>query len=83
MLGPLRAWRNGAPLELGPVKRQAVLAALLLRQGAVVSHEWLLDAVWGEEPPAGGHKVLPTHVNSLRRVLDPEGTPPAETRRSP
>ncbi|WP_405471461.1 AfsR/SARP family transcriptional regulator [Streptomyces canus] len=79
VLGPLRSWRGGAPLKLGPVKRQAVLAALLLRQGAVVSHERLLDAVWGEEPPAGGHKVLPTHVNSLRRVLDPEGTPPAES----
>lgn len=79
VLGPLLAWRGGMPLRLGPVKRQAVLAALLLRQGAVVSHERLLDAVWGEEPPAGGHKVLPTHVNSLRRVLDPEGTLPAES----
>lgn len=79
VLGPLRVWRGGTPLELGPVKRQAVLAALLLRRGAVVSHERLLDAVWGEEPPAGGHKVLPTHVNSLRRVLDPEGTPPVES----
>jgi DNA-binding SARP family transcriptional activator len=79
VLGPLRAWRGGTPLELGPVKRQAVLAALLLRQGAVVSHERLLDTVWGEEPPAGGRKVLPTHVNSLRRVLDPEGTPPVES----
>ncbi|MFF1681639.1 BTAD domain-containing putative transcriptional regulator [Streptomyces sp. NPDC058256] len=75
----MRVWRSGTPLELGPVKRQAVLAALLLRQGAVVSHERLLDAVWGEEPPAGGHKVLPTHVNSLRRVLDPGGTTPAES----
>ncbi|WP_371547767.1 tetratricopeptide repeat protein [Streptomyces sp. NBC_00554] len=75
----MRVSRSGTPLELGPVKRQAVLAALLLRQGAVVSHERLLDAVWGEEPPAGGHKVLPTHVNSLRRVLDPGGTPPAES----
>ncbi|PWI11679.1 regulator [Streptomyces sp. NWU339] len=64
-------------MELGPVKRQAVLAALLLCRGAVVSHERLLDAVWGPEPPAGGRKVLPTHVNSLRRMLDPEETPPA------
>ncbi|MEU0740764.1 BTAD domain-containing putative transcriptional regulator [Streptomyces sp. NPDC006134] len=79
VLGPLRAWRDGAPLELGPVKRQAVLAALLLNRGAVVSHERLLDAVWGPEPPAGGRKVLPTHVNALRRALDPDGTPPAES----
>jgi DNA-binding SARP family transcriptional activator len=55
------------------------LAALLLRQGAVVSHDQLLDAVWGSEPPSGGRKVLPTHVNSLRRMLDPAGTPPAES----
>ncbi|MFF4258783.1 BTAD domain-containing putative transcriptional regulator [Streptomyces sp. NPDC001663] len=79
VLGPLRAWRGPTPLDLGPLKRQAVLAALLLRQGAVVSHGQLLDSVWGTEPPAGGRKVLPTHVNSLRRALDPAGTPPAES----
>lgn len=67
------------PLELGPVKRQAVLSALLLSQGAMVSHERLLDAVWGLGLPAGGRKVLPTHVNSQRRTLDPDGTPPAES----
>ncbi len=79
VLGPLRAWRGGTPLEVGPIKRQAVLAALLLRQGAVVSHERLLDAVWGSEPPLGGRKVLPTHINSLRRALDRESTQPAES----
>ncbi|MFD3589340.1 BTAD domain-containing putative transcriptional regulator [Streptomyces sp. NPDC058683] len=61
-------------MDLGPVKRQAVLVAVLLRQGAVVSHEQLLDSVWGSEPPASGHKVLASHVNPLRRALDAEGT---------
>ncbi|MGW1505959.1 AfsR/SARP family transcriptional regulator [Streptomyces mirabilis] len=74
VLGPLRAWRGGTPLDLGPVKRQAVLSSLLLRQGAVVSHEQLLDSVWGSETPASGHKVLASHVNPLRRALDAEGT---------
>ncbi|MFI6935492.1 BTAD domain-containing putative transcriptional regulator [Streptomyces sp. NPDC050287] len=74
VLGPLRSWRGEVPLELGPLKRQAVLAALLLRQGAVVSHEQLLDGVWGSEPPASGNKVLASHVNPLRRTLDSEGT---------
>ncbi|MGV9816040.1 AfsR/SARP family transcriptional regulator [Streptomyces cellulosae] len=50
VLGPLRAWRDGEPLALGPVRRQTVLAALLLRDGAVVSHEQLLDGVWGADP---------------------------------
>nr|WP_079173975.1 BTAD domain-containing putative transcriptional regulator [Streptomyces mirabilis] len=79
VLGPLRAWRGGTPLDLGPVKRQAVLSSLLLRQGAVVSHEQLLDSVWGSETPASGHKVLASHVNPLRRALDAEGTLPAES----
>ncbi|MFF7603540.1 AfsR/SARP family transcriptional regulator [Streptomyces mirabilis] len=79
VLGPLRAWRGGTPLDLGPVKRQAVLSSLLLRQGAVVSHEQLLDSVWGSETPASGHKVLASHVNPLRRALDSEGTRPAES----
>lgn len=73
VLGPLRAWRGGTLLDPGPLKRQAVLAALLLRQGAVVSHEQLLDGVWGAEPPASGIKVLASHVNPLRRTLDAAG----------
>ncbi|MFD3477188.1 BTAD domain-containing putative transcriptional regulator [Streptomyces sp. NPDC058695] len=79
VLGPLRAWRGETPLDLGPAKRQAVLAALLLRHGAVVSHERLLDGVWGADPPATGHKVLASHVNPLRRALDAAGTRPAES----
>ncbi|MGW6159289.1 AfsR/SARP family transcriptional regulator, partial [Streptomyces sp. NPDC055144] len=66
-------------MDLGPAKRQAVLAALLLRHGAVVSHERLLDGVWGADPPATGHKVLASHVNPLRRALDAAGTRPAES----
>ncbi|MFF4502774.1 BTAD domain-containing putative transcriptional regulator [Streptomyces sp. NPDC001401] len=79
VLGPTRAWRGTTPLDLGPIKRQAVLAALALRPGVELSHGRLLDDVWGEEPPPGGHKVLPTHVNSLRRALDPDGTPHTES----
>ncbi|MFE5908814.1 BTAD domain-containing putative transcriptional regulator [Streptomyces wedmorensis] len=73
VLGPLRAWRGANPLDLGPAKRQAVLAALLLRDGAVVSHDRLLYAVWGSEPPATGASVLASHINPLRRTLDAAG----------
>ncbi|WP_370259290.1 BTAD domain-containing putative transcriptional regulator [Streptomyces sp. V4I8] len=74
VLGPLRIWRGRTPLDSGPVKRQAVLVALLLREGDVASHEQLLASVWGTEPPDSGHKVLASHVNPLRRALDAEGT---------
>ncbi|MFF8024828.1 BTAD domain-containing putative transcriptional regulator [Streptomyces sp. NPDC007896] len=56
-----------------------MLAVLLLRPDAVVSHELLLDGVWGAETPASGHKVLASHVNPLRRTLDALGTRPAES----
>ncbi|TFV32462.1 hypothetical protein E4K10_20615 [Streptomyces sp. T1317-0309] len=35
----------------------------------------LLDGVWGAEPPLSGSKVLASHINPLRRTLDPAGTP--------
>ncbi|MFE3599707.1 BTAD domain-containing putative transcriptional regulator [Streptomyces sp. NPDC059142] len=74
LLGALSAYRGGRQLDLGPVRRQAVLAALALRAGSRVSHEELLDDVWGESPPVTGVRVLPSHVYSLRQVLDTPGT---------
>lgn len=70
VLGPVRAWRDGTPLDLGPVRRQAVLIALVLRQGALVSHEQLLDGVWGAKPPGSGRRVLPSYVFTLRKAID-------------
>ncbi|MEU8843060.1 BTAD domain-containing putative transcriptional regulator [Streptomyces roseus] len=74
LLGPVRAWRGATALALGPVRRQAVLAAMALRPSGTVSHEDLLDAVWGSAPPGSGHRVLPSYVYALRKALDPEGT---------
>ncbi|MFE2875803.1 BTAD domain-containing putative transcriptional regulator [Streptomyces roseus] len=74
LLGPVRAWRGATALALGPVRRQAVLAAMALRPGSTVSHEDLLDAVWGSALPGSGHRVLPSYVYALRKALDPEGT---------
>ncbi|SFT16592.1 DNA-binding transcriptional activator of the SARP family [Streptomyces sp. ok210] len=79
VLGPVRAWRGGVQLPLGPVRRQAVLAALALRPGFLVSHEQLLDGVWGAEPPRTGRKVLPSYIYGLRQTLDAEGTGPADS----
>nr|WP_284750353.1 BTAD domain-containing putative transcriptional regulator [Amycolatopsis sp. RTGN1] len=69
VLGPLRAWRGGSPLDLGPVRQQALLAALVLRPGVTVSQAELLDGVWGLEPPGTGGRVLPVYVHRLRKCL--------------
>ncbi|MET7837287.1 BTAD domain-containing putative transcriptional regulator [Streptomyces sp. NPDC005356] len=79
VLGPVRAWRGGTPLPLGPVRRQAVLAALALRPGFLVSHEQLLDGIWGARPPNSGRKVLPSYVYALRQALDAETAGPAQS----
>ncbi|MFK0295270.1 AfsR/SARP family transcriptional regulator [Streptomyces sp. NPDC090442] len=77
LLGSLQAWRGDTGLELGPVREQALLAALLLRPGRTVSRQQLLQGVWGTEPPGTGDKVIPVYVHRLRRRLDARGRTPA------
>ncbi|MEU2243065.1 BTAD domain-containing putative transcriptional regulator [Streptomyces sp. NPDC018338] len=79
LLGPVRALRGAAPIALGPARRQAVLAALILRAPAFVTYGQLLDDVWGTEPPGTGHRVLPSYVYTLRKALDAEGAGPARS----
>ncbi|KJS53056.1 transcriptional regulator [Streptomyces rubellomurinus subsp. indigoferus] len=67
VLGPLRAWRDGRPLDLGHLRQQAVLAALALHAGRTVSRQELLDGVWGAEQPVTN--VVPVHVYRLRKTL--------------
>ncbi|MEU5876375.1 AfsR/SARP family transcriptional regulator [Spirillospora sp. NPDC047279] len=74
VLGPLRAWRDDAQLDLGPVRQRALLAALALRPGTTVSQAELLDGVWGLEPPGTGDKVVPVYVYRLRKCLQ-DGAP--------
>ncbi|MFD4476629.1 BTAD domain-containing putative transcriptional regulator [Streptomyces sp. NPDC058471] len=76
LLGPVGAHRGEAPLDLGPVRRQAVLAALILRANTLVTHQQLLDDVWGLEPPGTGRRVLPSYVYPLRKALDGPGARP-------
>ncbi|MDI3408013.1 AfsR/SARP family transcriptional regulator [Streptomyces cavernicola] len=66
-------------MDLGPVREQALLAALLLRPGRTVSRRQLLDGVWGSEPPGTGAKVIPVYVHRLRRRLDTPGRGAAES----
>ncbi|NGO68561.1 AfsR/SARP family transcriptional regulator, partial [Streptomyces boncukensis] len=71
LLGRVRAWRGGTELDLGSPQQRAVLAALLLRRGRPVTVAELVDAVWGDGPPAAAVSVLRTYVSRLRKVLSP------------
>ena len=71
VLGPVRAWRDELPVEIGSPQRQAVLAALLLRDGRPATVRELLDAVWGGGTPLTAVGRLRTVVSALRQALEP------------
>jgi DNA-binding SARP family transcriptional activator len=73
LLGPLEvAADDGEPLPLGGQKQRAVLAVLLLRCGEVVSTEFLVDALWGEQPPRTATTSLQNCVSALRKLVGPD-----------
>src|SRR5690349_18698490 len=55
---------------IGSPKVRALLAALLLEAGRVVSVESLKEALWGAAPPVSAQASLHNHVARLRRLLD-------------
>ncbi|MEV6020876.1 BTAD domain-containing putative transcriptional regulator [Streptomyces sp. NPDC051997] len=71
LLGPPVLYdAHGEVGSIGSRKTRALLAALLLEPGRVVSVEVLKDALWGGAPPASAHASLQNHVTRLRRLLD-------------
>jgi DNA-binding SARP family transcriptional activator len=72
LLGPVRAWRNGAEVDLGTARRRAVFTLLAMRANEAVSKDELVDGVWGDAPPATVGASLYTYVSALRRALEPE-----------
>jgi len=75
VLGPLAAWRGGAPVELGAPRQRAVLGLLALEVNALVHRETIIDAVWGAEPPVTAVNLVQTRAGRLRRALDPGRAP--------
>ena len=71
ILGPLEVAAEGAPLAIGGPKPRALLAALLVQPGMVVSTDRLIQAVWGEEPPGDALNALRAYVSRLRTALGP------------
>jgi DNA-binding SARP family transcriptional activator len=73
ILGPVEVVaEDGEPLQLGGQKQRAVLATLLLRANEVVSTDFLVDALWGEQPPRTATTSLQNAISALRKVLGPE-----------
>jgi DNA-binding SARP family transcriptional activator len=70
VLGDLEAVKDGQALALGPHQQRAVLAILLVSAGEVVSSDRLIEAVWGERPPASAAKTVQVYISRLRKTLN-------------
>jgi DNA-binding response OmpR family regulator len=65
---------RGEPVKLPP-KEFELLRLLMANQGAVLSTNYLLDAVWGEEF-AGAAQVLYVHMGWLRKQIEQDPRQP-------
>ena len=69
ILGPLEVVEQDRLLRLGGPKQRALLTALILSRGEVVSTDRLIDGLWGERAPASAVKAVQGYVSNLRRAL--------------
>ncbi|MFI9818094.1 AfsR/SARP family transcriptional regulator [Saccharothrix variisporea] len=65
---------GGRRVDVGPPRRQCVLAVLLVEVNRLVPVDVLAERVWFDQAPRKPHDVLYSYVSRLRRVLaaDPD-----------
>jgi DNA-binding SARP family transcriptional activator len=80
MLGPLEVRTpDGVPVPLSRHKLRQLLALLLLRPNTAIDVDEMVDALWGERPPASARANVYSYIGDLRRVLA-DATPPDRPR---
>lgn len=71
-LGPLEVVVDGTPVAVGAAQQRIVLECLALRANAVVTSDFLVQALWADNPPTKPGPQLQVYVANLRRMLDPD-----------
>lgn len=79
ILGAAEARLNGTAVDLGTRKQRALLAALAMHRGRPVLPDALVDLLWGDAPPAAVTATLQGYVARLRRALEPDRPPRAQS----
>jgi predicted ATPase/DNA-binding SARP family transcriptional activator len=69
LLGSLEVASGGAVLPVGGPRQRSLLAFLLLHGNEVVRRDTLIDALWGEDPPARAQNALQVAIHGLRKLL--------------
>ena len=69
VLGPVEVSNGRESLPLGGPKQRALLAALILNAGSIVSTAQLIDDLWGTSSPPTASHTVETYIARLRRIL--------------
>lgn len=77
VLGPVVAMAGDRQIVIPPARVRTLLAVLLARSGQVVSVPELVDAVWGDAPPAHPKPAVQNYIGRLRDFV---GADVVETR---
>ena len=75
LLGPVIASVHDRPVPVSSARQAAVLACLALQAPRLAGTALLIDAVWGDDPPARAEQGLQQHVSTLRGLLEPDRQP--------
>lgn len=67
----------GQAVDVAGGHPRLVLAMLVAAEGRAVPADALIDALWGDSPPASAAGTLQSYISRLRRSLEPDRAPGA------
>ncbi|MBV1856486.1 AfsR/SARP family transcriptional regulator [Catellatospora tritici] len=70
LLGPIEVTGPAGPAVFTGNRQPALVGLLALGAPDTVSRTWLVDGLWGDEPPRTAVKTLHSHIARLRQALD-------------
>nr|BFF25451.1 hypothetical protein GCM10025732_34160 [Glycomyces mayteni] len=71
ILGALEARHDGRTVPISGAHQRKALALLLLEEGRTVPMQRLIEALWGDRPPATAQRQVRNIVSAVRRGLAP------------
>jgi len=72
LLGPLEVAIENGSVSVPAGKPRSLLVLLTLHANEPVDTERIIDALWGESPPASAPAIVQTYVSRLRKLLGEE-----------
>lgn len=71
ILGPLALHRGDDQVELSAPRQRSLLGLMAVQPNQTVSHDEIVDVLWGDEPPPTCSTLVHVTIGRLRRLLEP------------